>query len=902
MRTKLPLTLWVATCLGGLPVSVVAGYAQPVSGNAEVPAVAGAAGTGADTVQSRYHRRPHVTKKHVSVRKDKISARAVPSGGSSASPAAGLAGVATGALPPGWQQNTIGMPSESAVKQGSGTLSAPSLTASHTADSRALAPKEVSAGSPATANTFWAQGTAAPSSGAAAADHAVGQVTKIFLPLGDQAGIAAFWSRNDFIIVSDHMTQMDASALRDTGPFSSAAVRTVGNTTIVTFHFDEQRPLALNRQPGGWVLALSPDNAGTAQMRVVPEQKDGGILYPMPQAGRIVELSDPSSGARLLVATSSAEVAGPRLPHRHVGYEIRPSVQGLVFAVESDQIEVRNGDGGLFIDAVGESAIPVAPAASGQIVDDRIDWSWLGLRSLPPAALREDYRRHWTQAAMLPPEGRNEARLAAARSAFALGDAHNARAILATAIQDDPELATLPNVAFLQAASELLADNVAGASMLESADTGVDGALWRGLYMERAGKNPVKASALLAEGYPRLADYPLTLRDRLQPEVAAFIAQYGSEQDLSVLSPLPDGPAYGVARAFMPLRAGDRVKALAAFQALAKQKDPVLSEAGNEQAITLRLAAGQRRPAEAAQAYGRLLLAGRLAGREPEVRRALVSAWVQAGEWEKALTAADEEMRVFPDRREDMMSQVQDILLHLAEIPEGSGAHPTDAIDAVALIESHVDQIPDGATKGRILAGLGAKLWGLGLPGRAAVAFERALPLATTDVQRAAWGAQLAQADIQAQRLGQARRALDETAVSGAGEDVASRRRVIAASLLAREGNRDQALQMLAQDETEASLDLRGRLLEEERKWPDAVLVVGRLATKNIPEQGGLSDAQQDLTVRLATDAARANDWETLDRLREWIGRRRLSVERQRIFELLVTSPEADISKRASGQ
>lgn len=891
MRTRLPLTVCVATGLGGLPFFFASAFGQvtdvgtgipPAAEN--VPAVVSAPAT------------PHHSRQHFRTAKRKTAAAKVHPGSATDS---GITAdeqnvtQGSGALPSGWQQERIGVQADGDAE---GQPGKPPLR-----NASSSTPQSKGASSGGNTETPPPSATQATANEGHVSTPVTAQVSKIFLPTGDDAGIAAFWSRNDMIILSDHVTHMDASALRDTGPFASVAVRTMGDMTAVTFHFENRHELTLSKQPGGWILALSPDDVGKVRARITSQEKDGGILYPMSRPGRIVPFTDPSSGARLLVATSSVGFPGPRLPRRHVGYELWPSVQGLVFAVESDQIELRDGDGGPFLDVVGEGAVPLASAASGQATDDRVDWSWLGLRSLPPETLREDYRRHWTQAAMLPPDSRTDARLAAARSAFALGDAHNARAILATAIQDNPELAMLPNVAFLQAASELLAGNTAGASALESADTGADGALWRGLYMERAGKDPAGAAALLAQGYSRLTDYPATLRNRLQPEAATFIAQYGSDQDLSVLSPVPDAPAFAAVRAFMQLRAGDQAKALTAFQAMAKQKDPVIAEAGGEQSVVLRQAAGQISPVEAAQAYERLLPASRLAGREENVRRALVSSWMKAGEWEKALSAADEEMRVFPEGREAMMPQVQDILLHLAETPDSSGSHPADVIDAVALIESHIDQIPDSPVKGRILGGLGEKLRGLGLPGRAALAFERALPLADDNARRATWGGELAQVDIEAQRLGQARRALDETADTGVGGDVASRRRVIAASLMVREGNRDQALQMLAQDETDPSLDLRGRILEEQKKWPDAVLVVGRMATKDIPEQGSLNDTQQDLTVRLATDAARASDWETLDRLRDWIGRRHLSPERQRIFELLVTSPEEDIRKRLNG-
>lgn len=862
VRSRLYLTLLVASSLSSLSVSAFAAQDQsPAPASPAVSAVAPPPPTARAVRRSR-----------VAPRKAPVA----PSEGSVPGPA--------GALPGEWRQDSISLQADGQTAPGSGGVPA----------ARSSGPgspgKAISGTHPVqTGQTSNTPGAASPA-----------PVSRIFLPLGDAAGVAGFWSGHDFILVSDHATQMDASALKNTGPFSSASVQPIGDTTLVMFHFDARQPLQLTKQPGGWILSVTdPASVAKHPSHILPQQKDGGVLYPVPHPGRVVSMTDPVSGAHLLIATSVDEMPGPYMPRRHVGYELWPSVQGLVFAAESDQLELRNGDGGAFLDTVGENAVPLETAASGRIADDQTDWSWLGLRDLSPTALREGYRRHWTHATMTAPDSRGPARLAAARSAFALGDPREARAILSVAIQDDPGLALSPDVTFLQGASELLAGNVAGASVLNNPAAGPAGVLWRGLYLKRAGEDPARAAALLAEGYGWLQEYPDVLRKRLQPEVATFVAEHGSEQDRSVLQPLPADPEYDPARAFLALRNNEKDKAQAAFQALARSKDPVASETGTEQLLMLRSAAGKIAPAEAAAQFSRLIPAARLAGREGEVRQAQVHALMQAGQWAEALTAADEEARVLPGRRPEMTNQMQEILLNLAKPTATPGDHTAESVDAIALIESHVDRIPDGPVKGQILAGLGERLRSIGLPARAAIAFERALPLAGTDEERAAWGAELAQVDIEAQRLGQARRALDETADENAGADIASRRRVIAATLLAKEGNRDQALELLSQDETDASLDLRGRFLEEERKWPEAVLVVGRLATRKLPETGPLSDAEQDLTVRLATDAARANDWQTLDRLREWIGRRAMTPERQHIFRLLVTAPEGEAKKRA---
>ena len=874
MRIRFSLALWLATCLT-CPVSVYAQEAasgspsSTASGNVEPTT---AAITGQDSRHASPSRR--------SARKTRKTTQVSPASVEKNAPVT----ITQGGLPAGWQSDRIGIQTDESPADGTKNSTVLKKDTPAVGQSHKGASQTVPTGA----------GIQVPPSKPA---------NKIFLPLGDDVGVAAFWSGDNFIIVADRATEMDTSALMGTGAFSQATVQTMGNTTLIVFHIDHYVPLSMSKQTGGWILAIRAEGDPAPSAGLEPQFKDGGVLYPLSRPGRVLEIADPASGARLLVVPSPVEQPGPVLGRHKLGYEIWPSVQGLVFAIESDQIEVRKGDGGAFVDVVGVDAIPVASAANSAVADDRVDWSWLGLRPLAPAMLREDYRRRWTQAALLPPEQRGPARLAAARAAFAMGDPREANAILGTAVEDSPELAIQPNVMFLQATSQLLAGNTDAASALDNPIMGADSVFWRGLYLARSGGDSAKAAAFMAQVFTNLKNYPEPLRRQLLPEVTTFIARYGSAEDRDILQPLPAEKRYDLARAFLALRQGEPEKALQQFSHLASDRDPVVASTAAVEMLRQKLALGKIRPAEAATGYERQLLLARLAGSEKEVRSTYIDALMQAGEWPKALMAADEQIARFPEERLALVPQVEKILVHLATdgVPS-NGGQPANLVDSVAMIQSHIDQIPDGPDKGRVLAGLGGRLQALGLPAKAATAFERALPLAPDDASRAAWGAELAQADIAAQRLGQARRALEATKDPGADVSLASRRRVIEASLLANEGNRDQALHMLEQDEGNESLDLRGTILEEQRKWPEAVLVVGRLATKLLPETGTLSVPQQELSIRLATDAARANDWGTLDRLREWVGGRQMTPERQHIFSLLVTSPEAELRKHVADQ
>ncbi|MDN6042340.1 MAG: hypothetical protein L0I33_10090, partial [Acetobacter sp.] len=107
------------------------------------------------------------------------------------------------------------------------------------------------------------------------------------------------------------------------------------------------------------------------------------------------------------------------------------------------------------------------------------------------------------------------------------------------------------------------------------------------------------------------------------------------------------------------------------------------------------------------------------------------------------------------------------------------------------------------------------------------------------------------------------------------------------------QGEPDKALNLLAKDETDAGLDLRGQLYEADHRWAEAVQVVGRLASRALPQSGPLNEPQRILALRLATDAAAAHDKQTLLTLKGWLAGRTLGLERDTLLTLQLQSAGA---------
>jgi hypothetical protein len=534
-------------------------------------------------------------------------------------------------------------------------------------------------------------------------------------------------------------------------------------------------------------------------------------------------------------------------------------------------------------------------------------------------------------------------RVAAARAAFAVGDAGQSWLLL----RDLPSSSALGGVPdgvaeqgrrageppalhaggtardsamVLRACAALLAGAPAEATLLADADIrfGPDMALWQALYEMMTGADSRQTAVLLARQYARLSQYPAPVRDRLAPRVAAYVARYGAPETLAVLRAAlreapPDDTAHALARALLDARQGQTDAALMALETLRAGGGPNADRAGVD-LIGLRLSLGQISPAEAASAYEPLLAARNVhagaAGQNVSVlpasaqpsglpalprvaaRLGYASALAQAGRPQAAasvLSGLEAGEATPQDRLAEVWRQVLYGLVFGVvpqDFPTGSapparvGFAPGDT--ALALAGAYMDRLPYDAATAKLLAGYGAALVRAGRAAQAVPVLAQAEFLSTTPATRADRAELLARAALEAGQAPVAAQALQRAAPAGFSfgmpadfpADMPDRLRYDNALAALAGGQAEQALHVLATDESDDGLLLRGRIYEQQRQWAQAVLVLGRLASRALPAKGALTPDQVALARRLAQDAVAAGDADTLTRLRAWVGAR----------------------------
>lgn len=746
------------------------------------------------------------------------------------------------------------------------------------------------------------------------------QQTALSLPFDSQTGVAAFWSGPDFIIVVDKPVPALTRAFGGHGVFSSLDVTVLDHATLVRLHLPRHPTLSLGHDKDGWLLTVVSSGTGLGSRSVQQNQltqrsEPGFVLFPLRQPGHIVSLPDPASGARLLIATSRLSTGGWASAQHNVGYSLRPTLEGLVVEADSDQMHLQASTQSAVLRAVAVHPLPVGLpfASTGSDSTQGKDWLWLGLRKDTAESLKKQCDAAFAALAKAGPRQKDAASLKAAQAAFASGAFQQAASVLGGLISvsthSEQDQATTSaslavshhqQVAFLYAASSLLAGDTKSASILNEPDWGRDPELrlWQGVYGLYAGQNSQITATVLASAMVQAKQYPAPIRDRILPPMAAFIARYGSLDAVRAVGDLPDGSDYDLVRALLQMRDGKLETARIALENMTAADNVQTAAYARTDIVRVMRDADLIAPDMAVAAYRKLLKNDGATGPLPAGVKALtllglVQALTQNGEPRAALAILTS-LQPGPETPEDSLADAYRAAAyrlvfgapHNNGPAQSGGEEELSVPQRLALVAQILPRLPDGAEKAKVLMGYGRLLLTAEQPDAAVTVFKQADIMLAAPLARAEASELLAQAAMKAHHLSVAQHAIDQAASPLMPDDLAARRAYDAARVAQAQGDTDKALALLAHDESDAGLDLRGQLYEADHKWADAVLVVGRLASRALPEQGALTESQRALAFRLAGDATAAHDAGTLQRLKAWLAGRTLGRERDELITI----------------
>ena len=713
--------------------------------------------------------------------------------------------------------------------------------------------------------------------------------TNFVVPTVDGLGLAAYRVDDVAVFVFDQAISIGTTQLRDLFGAQAISIQQGSNSTVLSVPWPRSQPLNVQRGPEGWIA--SPEQEGATLRAIEVKADKGKLALSFRQPGKVLTILDPITGHVLLVGTASSTTsAGQRLIEvsRLPEATLFATSIGVVVEPTSDQVDMRVTPEGFAITLNASGLEPVVTTALTSASTQVTRLFDLPALSIP--AQRNRLMAHLTAAAAEPVRSRGQGRLAVAQDLVGLGMAHEAQAVLALALAEDPTLSQERTTRALYATAAILAGRSAEAMAIDDTqfDSVDEAILWRNVRDIGAGR----ADRLFGLGTSlRIADgYPDVLKRRILPMlVEAAIAAGEIETASKVMARQPDDLTLGLAKASLLEHEGKLDESLHVLDDLAGAQDRLMQTVASARAAEMRLAAGKLTPAEASDVLDRHVLAWRGDRREVQLRLRVAELRTQAGRWRQALDGLREVERLEP--RSDAVTvqarvNMQGTILALLR-PD---AAPVSAIDFVVIASEFADVLAEGGGDPAFNALLADKLIALDLSSRARPLLETLVAATPSGIARAGFGLKLANILLDANESAEAGRVISVTDAADLPPQLRDQRSIAGARARAAQGDVLGASSLLETVDTAAADRERAELWAGRKQWPEALRALTALAEKVLPPEGALEPGLQDLVLQIASAAVQAGDPAVLGRLMARDGSR-LDASRAKLFQLLTAAP-----------
>ena len=592
-------------------------------------------------------------------------------------------------------------------------------------------------------------------------------------------------------------------------------------------------------------------------------------------ARAVRRVEDPVVGDALLVLTADGGRAGVISERRMVEAQILASAHGVAVRAIADDLALMLTSGGAVLTRPGGLNLSraVSPALGARarrpVSAGYLDFhGWRGEGEFLPAE-REMRRR--------ASSNEPEAMLALAR--FYLGWELGAEALAAARLAQElnPAYAREPEVKALMGGANYLM-----ARLNEADDAFSDPGLandaaaqpWRGLIAAR-NEEWAEARRFFEAGRDAVFFYAPEWRARFRAAHARAALETG---DLGAAGALlsvmqtdePDAEAEADAElvaALLDARMGRTDQALERLAALGQSRwEPIQARALLEKA-RIELQDGRLTPAQAADALESLRYRWRGDGTELETSRLLGEIYAAAGRYAQALEIMRTAQARFPDtaiaRR--LGADMDALFRRLYLDDEADRMGP---IEALALYRDYAFLTPIGAEGDRMVRRIADRLVQVDLLADAAELLDHQVYERLRGRARADVAADLAVVYLMDGRPQDALRTLRETRVAGLDQALLSERRLLEARTLAELGRYDIAMELIADDQSQAARRLRADALWDQRDWSGAGRRLEALLGERWREDAPLQPSEAHDVLRAAIAFVLADDAASVNRLK----------------------------------
>jgi tetratricopeptide (TPR) repeat protein len=718
-----------------------------------------------------------------------------------------------------------------------------------------------------------------------------GPALRLDFPWRNPLGAAVFRRGDAIWVVFDAQARIDVSkALKNVPQFAAMQSLAGPGYSAVRISTRSATTFTASAEGSDWEVTLDPAAVpAVAPVALARDDTAGVVALTGALAGAtgVYWVADPAVGDRIGVVTALAPAKGLPSAHDFVDLTLLQSAQGLATAPKVDDLSLTfNGDiitlgrpkglalssGGAKLASAEILGAPKPAAAPGLFGDDWAAPASVGFLArydalMGPVADEEDKGV----------TGPTAAHLALARFLVGEGLSFEAIGILGDAFRlhadlgDNAEFRALRGMARAMAGRDKEAETDLSAPVLSQSQPA---ALWRGYVLARTSQW-ADARKALAAGAPALSRFPALWKQRFAragAETALALDDIpGARSWINFALRAPVAPdedaATKLVQAEVSEREGDRVGALALYQALAQLPRDDIAGPALLHATEIQLAQGAVTPAHAIEVYGSLRYRWRGGAFELATIRALGQLYLSEGLYRQALEAFRSAGKDLPDLPEAVQLQT-DLSSAFRSLFLTGMADGLQPIQALALFYDFKELTPVGADGDAMVRRLTRRLVDVDLLPQAEQLLKYQVDNRLDGVPKAEVATDLAVIDLMDRKPEDAIDAINASRTTVLPTALNLERRIVAARALTGLGQYDTALEMLGADTTPDATDARAELLWRQKNWPASGAILEHMLGDRYKTAGPLTAEQEGQLLRAAAAYSLAADDGALARLR----------------------------------
>jgi tetratricopeptide (TPR) repeat protein len=689
-------------------------------------------------------------------------------------------------------------------------------------------------------------------------------------------------------IVLDGAPVVDTTKLKTAlGDFPASLDASTGNgVSILRIGLKQTEQLAARQQGSTLRVVIAPHVSDTPTaigfVRNDDDPKRATLSTLVPGAMRSIAQTDPTAGDALVIIPAFAGRASLDM-RTYAQFAVLPTASGLVLAPFSDDLNVQVASSRVIIGEPGGLALT---ASSSPVADTPADLarggdgpSYLDFASWgrgPSNDFLTAVTKLRGNAAAVPPQEANRARLTLARFYLAKGFAAEALGLINMMQASDPSLSGDAQLQTMKTAADYMMGRFHDAHNDISA-TAFDGdrhaALWRGLT-EAALENWGDARKDFDSADSIIKRYPDDWQARARiAEAKGCIATGALECADAALAKLPKdldktrALEAELTRGELYAQENRYHDAQPLFAAVTNSGDERLEALAVYDNTDAGLAAGAITPDVAIQTLDKLRFRWRGDALELKTLRKLGALLFAKQRWREGLAVLRVASLNFPN--DDIGRQAQDDMRNaFTDLFLKGKADKQKPVEALALFYDNIDLTPIGPDGDEMIRRMADRLMAVDLLGPAAKLLDYQVNKRLDGVARAQVAARLAMIHLMDHNPKDALATLRQTQTSGLPDDLNHQRNILQARALAALKQYDQALDMIAVDEQPDSRQLRADIYWESGNWAVAGQKTEEILGSGWSDATPLSNDAHRNVMRAAIAYSLANDQASLDRLR----------------------------------